>query len=180
MQSILSRRSEPSIASGMVSAVIGAPPRAWRIPSPECFVATTQASRRPPRANQSPTISSLSPTVSAATGFTGYISAVSRKSTPASSARSICAWASAREVCVPKVMVPRQSSLTSIPVRPSGLRRIDVSFPGCGPHPSPPRRRRKPPADARRAHHLGRNTPGVNWPQAKRGQRPLPPPAARP
>lgn len=23
-------------------------------------------------------------------------------------------------------------------------------------------------------HHLAKNPPGVNWPQAKRGQRPLP------
>jgi hypothetical protein len=66
----------------MVSDVIGAPPRACRNPAPECLVASTTSLRRPVRANQVPMISSVRPTVSARVGLTGYISAVSMKSTP--------------------------------------------------------------------------------------------------
>ena len=54
---------------------------------------------------QLPMISSVRPIVSD-TGFTGYISAVSRKFIPRSSDRSICACASGSGVCVPKSSCP--------------------------------------------------------------------------
>jgi hypothetical protein len=63
-------------------------------------------------------ISSVRPTVSARTGLTGYISAVSQKVTPASSAMSAWAWPSASVFCVPQVIVPRHSSETVRPVLP--------------------------------------------------------------
>jgi hypothetical protein len=43
-----------------------------------------------------------------ATGFTGYISAVSTMSIPAASAMSIWRWASSSGVWLPQVIVPRQ------------------------------------------------------------------------
>ena len=66
-------------------------------------------------------ISSVLPMVSSAIGLTGYISAVSTKLIPLARAQSSCACASASEVCVPKVMVPRHNSETMTPVRPIGF-----------------------------------------------------------
>ena len=83
------------------------------------FVAITQSPRRPVRPIHEPMNSSVRPTVSARTGFTGYISAVSMKVMPWSSAMSIWRCASASSVWLPQVMVPRQISVTSMPVRPS-------------------------------------------------------------
>ena len=79
----------------------------------------TQSSRLAPAlAIQAPMTSSVRPTVSTVTGFTGYISAVSMKLIPASAARSIWAWASSWGVWVPHVIVPRHQSVTFRPLRP--------------------------------------------------------------
>lgn len=58
--------------------------------------------------------------VSARAG-TAYISAVSRKFTPRSTARSRMAWALASSTCSPKVMVPRQMGETCRSLRPRGM-----------------------------------------------------------
>ena len=60
----------------------GEPPAIAFDPSPICLVATTRSLRRPVLASQFPMISSVRPQVSALTGLTGYICAVSRKSSP--------------------------------------------------------------------------------------------------
>ena len=76
------------------------------------MVASTTLARAPGRwANQRPMMVSVAPQVSARAG-TAYISAVSKKSTPRSSARSMMAKASASPTCSPNVMVPRQMGLT--------------------------------------------------------------------
>jgi hypothetical protein len=77
-------------------------------------------SRLPLAAIQLPRYSSVRPSVSARVGVTGYISAVSMKLMPWSSARSIWAWASASLFCDPQVIVPRHTALTDRPVAPSG------------------------------------------------------------
>ncbi len=85
---------------------------------PLTLVASTILSRPPRAASQLPTMRSVEPCVSALGGIE-YISAVSRKLIPASTARSIWAWPSASVFCWPKVIVPRQIEDTAIPVRPS-------------------------------------------------------------
>src|SRR5258706_5627713 len=90
-----------------------------RRPGPAIFEATTMPWRfalfLP---SQLPRIFSVAPCVFCA-GGTGYISAVSMKLIPRSSAQSICACPSASLFCSPQVMVPRQMSLTSSALAPS-------------------------------------------------------------
>ena len=96
----------------MVEGEIGAPPRTFCIPSPETLVAMITSSRRPDFSIQPPMIRSVSPCVSFDSGVVGYISAVSMKLMPWSSAMSICACPSAAVFCVPQVMEPRHNALT--------------------------------------------------------------------
>jgi len=88
---------------------------------PAAFVAKKTLSRFPVFANQVPMYASVRPCVSAL-GGTGYISAVSMKSTPRSRAYDNCSCASASVFCSPQVMVPSAIALTVSPVRPKGLR----------------------------------------------------------
>ncbi|OIQ93897.1 hypothetical protein GALL_241850 [mine drainage metagenome] len=88
-------------AIAAVAPVIGAPLRTAIWPAPVILLASTTSARRLLRANHRPRISSLRPTVSALTGLTGYISAVSMKLMPASSAISIWDCASASDVWLP-------------------------------------------------------------------------------
>jgi hypothetical protein len=55
-------------------------------------------------------------------GGTGYISAVSMKLMPRSSAHAICECASLSLFCSPQVIVPRQMSVTSMPLAPRRFR----------------------------------------------------------
>jgi hypothetical protein len=83
---------------------------------PYTLVASTTRSRRPPPcASQRPTICSVTPSPR----FHPYTFAVSKKLTPASSARSMIAQLSFSLVCGPKFIVPRQSRETRTPLRPS-------------------------------------------------------------
>src|SRR4029077_2026115 len=75
---------------------------------------TTFSRRRPPWANQRPTICSVHPSPV----FQPYTFAVSKKLRPSSSARSMMAKLSASLVSGPKFIVPRQSRLTFTPDRP--------------------------------------------------------------
>jgi hypothetical protein len=123
MRSVCSLRSDFSTASSICAAVWRAMPPASRNqligPRPAILVASTTLSRAPGReANQLPMIRSVEPCVSGL-GGTAYISAVSKKLTPRSSAKSICAWPSASVFCWPQVMVPRHTRETCRPVRPS-------------------------------------------------------------
>jgi hypothetical protein len=134
---VRSRRSDASTAARTAAGVIGAPSRTCALPGPVILVAITRSSRRPVRAIQSPMISSVRPTVSARTGLVGYISAVSRKSTPRSSAMSICAWALGRVVLAapghraeadPGHLDPRPAECRPLHVPPplsDGLRGLD-------------------------------------------------------
>ncbi len=75
--------NEPSIASGIDLAVMGAPSRAALKPAPECLVARIYSDRRLDLAFQSPIICSVLPENSLILGQNGYIAAVSiKKSTP--------------------------------------------------------------------------------------------------
>jgi hypothetical protein len=84
-------------------------------------------SRHPLAFNHLPTISSVTPN-NFALGGTGYISAVSKKSIPVSTARSIIAKDSDSLDCNPKVIVPRQMSVTTNPLLPSLFRFIAPTF----------------------------------------------------
>ena len=95
---------------------------------PNSLVARTTLSRRPPPlANQRPTICSVTPSPF----FQPYTLAVSKKLMPSSRARSMIVWESSSEVSGPKFIVPRQSRLTSSPVRPRWVCSI-CSSPGGG------------------------------------------------
>src|SRR5579862_1452633 len=93
--------------------------------------------------SQLPRIFSVAPCVFCAGGI-GYISAVSMKLMPRSSAHSICAWPSASVFCSPQVMVPRQISLTSSLLEPSRFRFMRTIF----------SRRDRLPAQRERRHRL--------------------------
>ena len=82
-------------------------------PGPTILEARITSSLFPDFLNQDPMIFSVLPWVSGRAGVE-YISAVSRKLTPCSSAYSICSWPSASVFCCPQVMVPRQILLTLI------------------------------------------------------------------
>ena len=84
------------------------------------LVATITLSRMARAFSQVPMMVSLRPKVSARAGKE-YISAVSMKVTPAATAMSSCRWASASVFCSPNVMVPRQTRLTMMSVRPRRL-----------------------------------------------------------
>src|SRR6516164_11062223 len=80
------------------------------------LVAMMKRSRLP--RSQRPMISSVRPRL-ARSPPSGYASEESRKSTPASAARSMIAIAVASSLCSPKVIVPRHSRDTCRPLRPS-------------------------------------------------------------
>ena len=75
----------------------------------------------------------MRPCVSAR-GGAGYISAVSTKFTPAATARSSCACASASLFCSPHVIVPRQTSETTRSVPGKVVRFIGLLFEFQGRH----------------------------------------------
>ena len=79
---------------------------------PATLLASVSFSRTPGRdLNQRPMMVSVAPKVASRAG-TAYISAVSKKSTPRSTALSMMRWAWASSTCSPNVMVPRQMGLT--------------------------------------------------------------------
>ena len=81
-------------------------------PGPATLVAMTRPSRALAREPAAEIRARCAP-ASSAFGGTGYISAVSMKLMPASSAQSSCACASASLFCSPQVIVPRHTSETS-------------------------------------------------------------------
>src|SRR6478735_4661767 len=92
-------------------------------PSPICprhLLARMILSRSLRSAIHLPTMVSVLPRISGVAP-SGYTSAVSKKNTPASNALSMIAKEAASSHWLPKVMVPRQISLTLRPVRPSRL-----------------------------------------------------------
>ena len=92
-----------------------------RSDAPQIFEARTTSSRRPRFLSQAPIVSSVFPCVSASVG-TGYISAVSKKFRPYSSkAQSNCCTPSSSVFCLPQVIVPRHTSLTTRSEVPSCL-----------------------------------------------------------
>ena len=105
--------SSTGVASAPRGTVRFAGTHASPVLRPATFVARTTSSRGRDL-SQLPTISDVRPWVSGA-GFTGYISAVSRKFTPRSNAASSCRCPSASVFCCPNVIVPRHTSLTSSP-----------------------------------------------------------------
>ena len=112
--SVCSRRRLASHETTMSAAVMPLPARIQGMPreGPATLVASTTFWRTPGCfANQLPRMVSVAPQVSARAG-TAYISAVSMKLTPRSSARFRMAWAPASSTCSPKVMVPRQIGVT--------------------------------------------------------------------
>ncbi len=108
----------------MSAAVMPSPWRTHGMPrdGPATLVAMTSCPRRPGRAaSQRPMMASVAPQVSRRAG-TAYISAVSMKFTPRSTARSRMAWAVGSSTCSPKVMVPRQMGVTRRSLCPRGTR----------------------------------------------------------
>ena len=139
MTSVCRRRSEPSQEAMMSAAVMPLPGRSQGMSraGPATLVARVTRWRMPGRwRSQRPMKVSVAPAV-AALGGTGYISAVSRKVTPRSTARSSMACASASPTCSPKVMVPRQMGGTRSGPRAMGVRGFMGRL-----MPAPPPRRR--------------------------------------
>src|SRR6185436_1337271 len=130
MTSIRRRLRLVPTASAIVSRVMSLRPLRIqsRRPGPAILVAMTSPSR-PRFASQPPRMLSVRPCV-VGLGGTGYISAVSMKLTPRSTARSSCACASASLFCSPQVIVPRHASETSRDVPGSVLRFMRFSSRG--------------------------------------------------
>src|SRR3569832_1080930 len=114
MTSVFSRLSELSHELTMSRGVMPSPSRTHGMPrdGPATFVASTIFCRMPGfRSSQRPMIVSVAPYVSLRAG-TAYISAVSMKLMPRSTAWLRMPCADASSTCSPKVIVPRQIGVT--------------------------------------------------------------------